>query len=118
MLDPSSHTNGNKTRSCKFYYKLFDLWSYCEVLTLSINMRLLSRSTDVDIEERNTFSEWILGVGDGSIRDTNNVDIIVQILHDILIPSLGDPLSSIIESTYPNLLQIIYDPSFFRIDLF
>ncbi|WJX61982.1 DNA helicase [Trifolium repens] len=47
------------------------LWRFCEVLTLTTNMRLLSGSADADIEERNNFSDWILGVGDGSIGDFN-----------------------------------------------
>ncbi|GAU38772.1 hypothetical protein TSUD_279250 [Trifolium subterraneum] len=41
------------------------LWRYCEVLTLTTNMRLLTGSSDSDVEERKNFSEWILGIGDG-----------------------------------------------------
>lgn len=53
-------------------------------------------------------------VGDGSIGDANDVDVTVQIPHDLLIPSFGDPLSSIVENAYPNLLQNMHDPSFFQ----
>ncbi|XP_058784626.1 uncharacterized protein LOC131659455 [Vicia villosa] len=90
------------------------LWSYCEVLTLTTNMRLLTGGIDADIEERKSFSEWILGIGDGSIGDANDVDITVQIPRDLLIPSFGDPLSAIVESTYPNLLHNLNDLSFFQ----
>jgi hypothetical protein len=90
------------------------LWRFCEVLTLTTNMRLLSGSADADIEERKNFSDWILGVGDGSIGDFNDGDITVQIPDDLLIHSFGDPLSAIVKSTYPNLLQNMNDPSFFQ----
>jgi ATP-dependent DNA helicase PIF1 len=33
------------------------LWRYWEVLTLTTNMRLLTDSSDADIEERKNFSE-------------------------------------------------------------
>jgi ATP-dependent DNA helicase PIF1 len=90
------------------------LWRFCEVLTLTTNMRLLSGSADADIEERKNFSDWILGVGDGSIGDFNDGDITVQIPDDLLIHSFGDPLSAIVKSTYPNLLQNMTNPSFFQ----
>jgi ATP-dependent DNA helicase PIF1 len=73
------------------------LWQHCEVLTLTTNMRLLSGCTDSDVEEQRRFSEWILGIGDGSIGDAS-----------------GDPLAAMVESTYPNLLHSMNDPSIFR----
>jgi hypothetical protein len=48
-----------------------------------------------------------MGVGDGEIGDSNNVDLELDILSYLLIPNSGDPLSSIVESTYPQLLQNI-----------
>jgi ATP-dependent DNA helicase PIF1 len=33
--------------------------------------------------------------------------------HDLLIPSIGDPMADIIKSTYPDLLHNMHDPSFF-----
>jgi ATP-dependent DNA helicase PIF1 len=56
-----------------------------------------------------------LGIGDGSIGDeANDGDIRVQILDDLLILSFGDPLSAIVQSTYPDLLQNMNDLSFFQ----
>jgi len=90
------------------------LWNYCEVLTLTTNMRLLTGSTNSDIEETKNFSEWILGIGDGTIGVPNDLDITLQIPQDLLIKSFGDPLLAIVQSTYPNLLHNINDPSFFQ----
>jgi len=80
------------------------LWRYFEVLTLTKNMRVLSGASESDIEERKLFSDWVLRVGDGTTGEINDVDISVEILSDLLIPSSGNPIASIVESTYPNLL--------------
>jgi len=55
-----------------------------------------------------------LGIGDGTIGVPNDLDITLQIPQDLLIKSFGDPLSTIVQSTYPNLLHNINDPSFFQ----
>ncbi|GAU45376.1 hypothetical protein TSUD_89960 [Trifolium subterraneum] len=90
------------------------LWRFCEVLTLTTNMRLLVGSTDTDIEDRRNFSDWILGIGDGSIGDADDERIVVKVPRDLLITSSNDPLASIVESTYPSLLQRMHDLSFFQ----
>jgi ATP-dependent DNA helicase PIF1 len=90
------------------------LWRHCEVLTLTANMRLLSGGSHSDIEERRIFSEWILGIGDGSIGDADDECMTVQVPEELLINGFDDPLAAIVESTYPNLLENINDPSFFQ----
>jgi ATP-dependent DNA helicase PIF1 len=77
-------------------------------------MRLLSGCTDSAIEERRRFSDWILGIGDGSIGDADDDCIKIRIPPDLLIHASGDPLAAIVKSTYPNLLQNMDDPSYFR----
>lgn len=90
------------------------LWRYCEVLTLTKNMRLLSSASESDIEERKLFSDWVLRVGDGTIGEINDVDISVVIPSDLLIPSSGNPIASIVDSTYPNLLGNIGKAEYFQ----
>jgi ATP-dependent DNA helicase PIF1 len=89
------------------------LWSQCQILTLTTNMRLLSGHTGAELEERHRFSEWILGIGEGSIGDADDDYIKVQMPHDLLIPSTGDPMADIVKTTYPNLLHNMHDHSFF-----
>lgn len=84
------------------------LWEYCEVLTLTTNMRLLSNNLTANIEEIRAFSEWILAIADGSIGEQNDVDI------DLLIESCGDPIATIVTHTYPNLLHCLDYPSYFK----
>jgi len=90
------------------------LWRYCEVLTLTKNMRVLSGASESDIEERKLFSDWVLRVGDGTTGEINDVDISVEIPSDLLIPSSGNPIASIVESTYPNLLGNIGITKYFQ----
>lgn len=44
-----------------------------------------------------------MAIGDGKIGQSKDVDITVDIPPDLLLPNSGDPLVSIVESTYPNL---------------
>ncbi|XP_045821815.1 uncharacterized protein LOC123914670 [Trifolium pratense] len=85
---------------------------FCEVLTLTT--RLQTGSSDSDIEDEKNFSDWILGIGDGSIGQSNDSDITIQIPLNLLVPNLGDPLSTIVQSTYPDLLHNMNDPTFFK----
>jgi len=64
-------------------------------------MMLHGGASSVDVEQRRLFSEWVLGVGDGEIGDDNDDDLELDIPSDLLIPNSGDPLASIVESTYP-----------------
>ncbi|CAJ2678422.1 unnamed protein product [Trifolium pratense] len=90
------------------------LWNFCEVLTLSKNMRLLGGASSVDVEQRRLFSEWVLSVGDGEIGDDNDDDLEFDIPSDLLIQNSGDPLASIVESTYPQLLQNMNNITYFQ----
>ncbi|XP_058760214.1 uncharacterized protein LOC131633517 [Vicia villosa] len=86
------------------------LWSFCEVLTLTTNMKLLTGGTNSNIEKRKKFPEWILGIGDGSIGDANDEDITFQIPQYLFITNFGYPLSAIVQSMYPDLLHNMSDP--------
>jgi len=78
------------------------LWNHCEILTLTKNMGLLNRATEADIESKRRFFECVLGIGDGIIGEDNEVDKTITVSSYLLIQSSGDPLASIVESTYPN----------------
>ena len=90
------------------------LWHSCEVLTLSTNMRLLHGSSNADLNEMKEFSEWILGIGDGTVGDVDDNDIQIEIPCDLLIQSTGDHIASIVDCIYPSLLDNMYDESFFQ----
>jgi len=90
------------------------LWNYCEVLTLTKNMRILRGASDLDIEAKRIFSEWVLAIGDGRIGEDNDLDKTIVVPSDLLIQSLGDPLASIVQSTYPDFLENLSDITYFQ----
>jgi len=90
------------------------LWRYCEVLTLTKNMRLLNGASEADIEGRRQFSEWVLSIGNGTIGEDNLVDKTITIPSDLLAEVDGCPIASIVQSTYPNLLANMGDIEYFQ----
>ncbi|XP_010677948.2 uncharacterized protein LOC104893532 [Beta vulgaris subsp. vulgaris] len=79
------------------------LWDSCKVLTLTRNMRLQSGSSKSSADELREFSEWILSVGDGKAGGPNDGEAVIEVAKDILIDPGLDPISAIVDSTYPNL---------------
>jgi len=77
-------------------------------------MRLLSGATDVDVDARRKFSEWVLSIGNGCIGDDNEVDKTIIVPSDLLIKSACDTLASIVQSTYPDLLESMNDITYFQ----
>ncbi|XP_070051710.1 uncharacterized protein [Nicotiana tomentosiformis] len=57
------------------------------------------------LDELKEFSDWILAIGDRRIRSTVDSIEKVQILDDLLIHNCDDPISAIIESTYPDFFN-------------
>lgn len=51
------------------------------------------------------FSNWILSIGDGSIKERNGREIDIQKLDDMLIMNSSDSIAFIIDSTYTLLLE-------------
>ncbi|CAH9101757.1 unnamed protein product [Cuscuta epithymum] len=90
------------------------LWQFCRVLTLTKNMRLQSGAADCDVNAIQQFSDWTLKVGNATIGNVIDGDDVVDIPDDMLIATTGDPLASIVESTYPSLLENMSDPTFFQ----
>ena len=42
------------------------IWAYCNVLRLTVNMRLGASSVPVEQEEIANFGKWILSIGEGN----------------------------------------------------
>ncbi|KAF7809101.1 uncharacterized protein G2W53_035844 [Senna tora] len=90
------------------------LWDYCQVLTLTRNMRLHSTDPSHDQQELKNFSEWILKVGEGKICEPNDGEAEIEIPEDLLIKDFTDPLESIVSNTYPELMQKFNDPTYLK----
>ncbi len=71
-------------------------------------------SSSSDVIELKEFSDWILNVGDRNIGENNDGEAEIEIPDDMLIKNSGDPIASIVNSTYPSLLENMSDISFFQ----
>jgi len=55
--------------------------------------------------ELNSFSQWILDIGDEKISESNDGYVIIEIPQELLISNFNDPIHGIVNSTYPNLMD-------------
>ncbi|XP_061344252.1 uncharacterized protein LOC133290209 [Gastrolobium bilobum] len=90
------------------------LWSHCHLLSLTKNMCLNSGSSTNNLLEIKEFSEWLLKIGDGDPGDDVDGESIITIPDELLIKGSEDPLSDIVDFVYPNLMDNILDPTFFK----
>ncbi|RYR09962.1 hypothetical protein Ahy_B05g078409 [Arachis hypogaea] len=90
------------------------LWSFCKVLKLHTNMRLLMSSSDQDEGEMKRFANWILDVRNGNISSVVGDESEIEILDDLLITTIDDPLFHLVDFSYPNLLQNMSDYRYFQ----
>ncbi|XP_058771592.1 uncharacterized protein LOC131644971 [Vicia villosa] len=94
---------------CSYY-----IWDYCQVLTLTKNMRLQQGSDNTSSKELAEFSKWILNVGDGKISEPNDGLVDIEIPQDLLITNYEDPIKAIVENTYPNLVNVFQDVAYLQ----
>ncbi|XP_058741078.1 uncharacterized protein LOC131613424 [Vicia villosa] len=90
------------------------MWYYCQVLTLTKNMRLQQGSDITSSKELAEFSKWILNVGDGKISEPNDGLVDIEIPQDLLITNYEDPIKAIVENTYPNLVNVFQDVAYLQ----
>lgn len=90
------------------------LWGFCKVLTLTKNMRLTVESDPAEVDSIKEFSDWILQLGDGKLSEPNDGEATIDIPEDMLLLDSFHPIDSIANCIYPNLLQNLNDPTFFR----
>ncbi|GKC63623.1 ATP-dependent DNA helicase PIF1-like protein, partial [Tanacetum coccineum] len=89
------------------------LWDHCKVLRLTANMRLTIGCRPEDDNEIKDFAEWILKLGDNNLGDANDGEAKIDIPDEILIKDSSDPVGSIIDFTYPNMLDNLDDNNYF-----
>ncbi|XP_035837377.1 uncharacterized protein LOC110878849 [Helianthus annuus] len=89
------------------------LWSKCKLLTLSRNMRLTVGRPSSEVEEISNFAKWLLDVGEGNVGGSNDGEAIIEIPPELLIDSISDPISSLIDFVYPSILENYNDRNYF-----
>nr|GEX31363.1 uncharacterized protein [Tanacetum cinerariifolium] len=69
------------------------------------------RNLKKEIQE---FAYWILEIGNGKVGGANDGESTIVFPDNMLIPETDDDVGVIIDVTYPNLLQNLWNPSFFQ----
>ncbi|XP_048494505.1 uncharacterized protein LOC125494759 [Beta vulgaris subsp. vulgaris] len=77
-------------------------------------MRLRIGSDKSNLEEIREFSEWILNIGDCKVGEPNDGVANVEIPHEALVYRGDDLISAIVDSTYPDLEDNIWEASYFQ----
>ncbi|KAF7807461.1 ATP-dependent DNA helicase PIF1-like [Senna tora] len=91
------------------------LWPSCKVLSLTKNMRLYQGYSVEENSSISRFAEWIFKVGDGNIGNIiNDEEHEITIDDDILIDDAEDLIKTIVESTYPKLVDSFKNHVYFR----
>jgi ATP-dependent DNA helicase PIF1 len=95
------------------------IWKHVKILRLTKNMSLLSMARDgLPTEYIKDFNDWVLSIGDGSLKGSSQTDDgdseLIDISPDILIAKSDSAIDDIIRSTYPNLAESYSDPIFLR----
>ncbi|XP_057418241.1 uncharacterized protein LOC130712422 [Lotus japonicus] len=90
------------------------LWKHCKVMKLTINMRLenaISTSSAAEIKE---FADWLLQVGDGTVKTIDEEETLIEIPLDLLIEQCKEPLLELVNFAYPKLANNLQKNSFFQ----
>ncbi|GJY08491.1 ATP-dependent DNA helicase PIF1-like protein [Tanacetum coccineum] len=72
------------------------------------------RQDIVNVTEIREFAEWILKVRDGELGEANDGEVDIDVPEEILIDEADDHVYSIMDFTYPNILDNKNDPSYFK----
>ncbi|XP_076913570.1 uncharacterized protein LOC143572235 [Bidens hawaiensis] len=90
------------------------IWSECNVLKLTKNLRLTMGTPSSDVEETRLFAKWILDIGEGTIGGPNDGVATIDIPDNILIKDSVDPISKLFDFVYPDILQNYENQHYFQ----
>ncbi|XP_019181931.1 PREDICTED: uncharacterized protein LOC109177050 [Ipomoea nil] len=77
------------------------LWDSCRVMKLTQNLRLSNVENHDERRSAKQFADWIAAIGDGKIGGHNDGYAEVEIPRDMLLPTNGDHIATIVRSTFP-----------------
>ena len=90
------------------------LWQHCKVLKLTENMRLHVGCNPGDADPIKDFADWILSIGNGTIGRTIDGTSEIEFPEEMLIPDSDDHVQAVIQETYDNWEDNLWDPSYFQ----
>ncbi|XP_031106220.1 uncharacterized protein LOC116010861 [Ipomoea triloba] len=90
------------------------LWRHCRVMRLTKNLRLTTMEPRLNQDKVEEFANWLISIGDGNIGVDVDGYADFDIPSQLLLKSNGDPISSIVKSTFPNFTGASSDGSCFK----
>ncbi|XP_074266148.1 uncharacterized protein LOC141588615 [Silene latifolia] len=98
--------------------KSTQIWPHCEVLKLRKNMRVRKHQDNHEVAELEGFANWVLDIGDGNIpataKEGEDEKTWIKIPKDMLVPTTNDPIGTIVNEIYPELLKNYTDPKYLQ----
>ncbi|XP_031119049.1 uncharacterized protein LOC116022465 [Ipomoea triloba] len=77
------------------------LWRSCKVFRLTQNLRLRQIQSDIEVQQVEDFANWIAQIGDGVLGNSRDGDFEITIPNQFLLKTNGNPIATIVESTFP-----------------
>ncbi|XP_057451763.1 uncharacterized protein LOC130743532 [Lotus japonicus] len=90
------------------------LWKHCKVMKLTVNMRLQNATSTSTAAEIKKFADWLLQVGDGTVKTIDEEKTLIEIPPDLLIEQCKEPLLELVNFAYPKLAHNLQKSSFFQ----
>lgn len=89
------------------------LWSICQIFKLTRNMRLIEGKSDAERRRIETFSRWILDIGDGKVASIRD-DCSFQVPPEFCIHSESNNIDEFINTVFPNLVTSYTNVQYLR----
>ncbi|XP_031131717.1 uncharacterized protein LOC116033103 [Ipomoea triloba] len=89
------------------------LWRHCRVMRLTKNLRLTTMEPRLHQDKVQEFANWLISIGDGTIGVDIDGYTDFDIPTELLLKSNGDPIFSIVKSTFANFTGANSDESCF-----
>lgn len=77
-------------------------------------MRLTTIASNEDAEEIEQFANWMLEIGDGKHKSNELGETIIDIPEDLLIKDGENPILSLVDVTYPHIVENMNNLKFFE----
>ncbi|XP_015965102.1 uncharacterized protein LOC107488837 [Arachis duranensis] len=90
------------------------LWRFCQVLTLTENMRLTMGTNVSEVSMIKEFANWLLKIGDGLVGDSTEGESEVEIPKEMLIHDSAYAFCELVIFVYPKLLSNINRMGYFK----
>nr|GEX87003.1 DNA helicase [Tanacetum cinerariifolium] len=80
---------------------------------LTLEQKGVHDTIETDVNEIKDFVKWIIKLRDGNLGDVNDGEAKIDIPNEMLIKDSSDPIGSVIDFTYSNMLDNLENKKYF-----